>query len=154
MIATDQASTNLDLDGLIEEAVEFKLLGQVRRIKPMDVATMFKFTNSMEALAEKARANAGSSELIKSYCDIFSSCVEPFSMDDLLKMRTAQMMSLYGLILRRVYGEDLAKTFDQKKKTIPSQEPSQQRKKSVFARVLQRLSRMRVFFSGGDRTSV
>lgn len=139
--------TTLDLDGLIVEPVEFKLLGVTRVIKPIDLASMLKFTNSMSEIGELAtKKDASSKEILEAYYSIFTSCIEPFSMDDLKAMSTAQLMSLYALMLRRIYGEDLAETYGQKKKTKVSQ-PSQlesQPKRSWLKRV---------FFSDGSLKS-
>lgn len=136
----------LNLDELTQESVEFLLHGERRRIKPFDVLTSLKITNVLSHITknESIKATLDSKELVKPYFDLFVSCVEPFTYEDFTKMSLSQWMSLYMLILRRECGEDLAKTYDQKKKTKPTQS---------FRRAFQqlKLSLMRLFYLDGSQ---
>lgn len=139
----------LDLDEMIAEPVEFILLGVRREMRPFDLQTFLKTTNGMVKLQQKSKDKTHDmNSLVAGYYELFSACVHPLSIEDVCKMKPQQCASLLALIMRRQYGEDLAKTYDQKKKTkisIPasSQNLNTARRSSWLKRV---------FFLDGHQT--
>ena len=113
----EPSSSVLNLDEMILSDCEFVLLGVKRVMKPLELEAYFKLNGALASLKEIASQTKDAKLLAQAYFIVFSSCVEPISLDDVLGMSQAQVGALVTLLIRRQYGEDLSKVYDQKKKT-------------------------------------
>jgi hypothetical protein len=100
----------LDLDDIIERPVHFMLLQRERMLKPIRLNEFLGIADAFSRIESEPSSNAV--DLARQYFNIFSSCIEPIELSDVLKMTQAQCAALLSIITRRMQGESVESLAD------------------------------------------
>jgi hypothetical protein len=91
---------------MISKSIGFRLNGEVYEIRPIDVSTFFKVSNSLAKMDMlKSKEKIGQDELLNSYAEIFSLVCPEIKREMLDNMTHGQIGALFNLILECIMGK-------------------------------------------------
>jgi len=96
-----------DLDALQVEDSWFKYMGRSWRIRPITTLNFFRFSNgvaNIQELLKKSEAQITIEQVDKAYVDLFTSCIDEMTAEDVLKMNMLQRAALMNLVVDHVQG--------------------------------------------------